>query len=165
LEDPNGFTWRLELLKRAIGNGEDGQLNALNFALEDEFGESDSPPHPFHTTVSRVALREWAISRKERPPFLFPEDYEIKDQKNMLESCFNEKLKWHARELVIAIETWNHFYNKNHVNKNLGQHGKQIETWLKDNYKDDMKKDYLSGNGIIRIREMVNRFKKKEYKP
>ena len=138
LENHNEFINRFNIIQRAIGDGKTGELKAIRFICDDEYDEfgktgqvTSNRPHQL-TRVKKDELKDWATRRGERPKFLFPEDVSAISDLNKLKSCLDQKHEWYSRELAIAIETWIHLYGNGNINRNKGEHKKQIKAHVSE---------------------------------
>jgi hypothetical protein len=172
-QDINAFKKMLSRLQKAIGNGDgkEGKLKVKYFSPDNEYDDIGSipetydlnNPHPEKSIVSRLDLTEWAEKQGQYPLFLFSPSVENHRRMNVITSCLDKNHKYYSRELAIAIEAWNYFYNEEKINTKAG-HVDQITGWLEKNYTTGkLNKDLRGTLAIGRITTMINRGKQGKY--
>lgn len=172
--NPRVFELRLETLQEAVGDGKEKHKDALKVKTfhpsidYDETGEPighiDNTPCPENTTVNRCELERWAEAQGFDLPFLCQSANKERLHKKIITAVFDNNNDQHSIELAIALKAWHHFYYKNKINPNLGEHKNQIETWIRETFPLDIRNNAITEKAVARISTMVNRYKKVKYK-
>lgn len=164
----NEFERILDLLKKAVGNGETGELCADHFTPDnhrDEFGRlicsNWDAPHPDGTIICKSELLKWAKNHFNKLPlFLRTTEKETIRLNDDLNSILDKDHPFYSRELAAAIKAWRAMYiNENGRNTKQG-HTPQIKVYLENIYEKEFKCSQPAKGMMRYLTFIVNRSNK-----